>query len=199
MMAPTGNKINQTKHGPYNAVDYDNEPDPDFYAPENGTITAYIPNNGDCGNSLKMQGGTGLHGFCHLEKPYVRVGQSVTKGQRIGRMGFTGYTQPDNVPAGTHLHWIILRNGVYVYPPILINEPFKKEGGEMPITQGQLDKLIKMAINREPTAAELGNKAYADNPGLAIDTFWENGGKQSYGIPPSEAEKKLNQIKSILG
>lgn len=58
----------------------------------------------------------------------------------------------------------------------------RRIGGDMPLTPGQIDKLIKMSLNREPTAEELGNQDYANNPGLAIDTFWENGGKQNY--PP---------------
>lgn len=57
------------------------------------------------------------------------------------------------------------------------------QGGDMPLTSGQIDKLIKMGLNREPTAEELGNQDYANNPGLAIDTFWNNGGKDTYEHP----------------
>ncbi len=63
------------------------------------------------------------------------------------------------------------------------------KGGDMPITSGQVDKLIKMSLNREPTAAELGNVDYQNNPGLAIDTFWNNGGEAVYKNPPATSVK----------
>lgn len=58
-----------------------------------------------------------------------------------------------------------------------------KQGAQM-ITVDQVDKLIKMGLNREPTQEELANKTYQENPGLAIDTFWNNGGKSNYETPP---------------
>lgn len=120
MIAPTTNKVTQGKHGTYNAVDYSASPNSTFYAPENGKITAYGP-SGTCGNRLELTAGSNRHGFCHLERSLVSVGQIVKKGQAIGIMGYTGYTIPSG-PAGRHLHWVINRGGVYIYPPSLVNE-----------------------------------------------------------------------------
>ncbi len=54
------------------------------------------------------------------------------------------------------------------------------QGGEMPLTPQQQDKFLKMGLQREPTAEELNNQAYATNPGLLADTLWNNGGSDIY-------------------
>lgn len=132
MRAPTENYISQTQHGIYKAVDYSAYKDkaktiynPDYYAPEDGKVTA-LGNSGACGLRLELSGATGRHGFCHNEAVYVNLGDQVKKGQKLAKMGYTGTTVPSG-PAGRHLHWVISKNGTYVYPPSLINEPFKED------------------------------------------------------------------------
>jgi len=107
-------------HGTYNAVDYSWSPDPTIYAPEDGKITSQFTDP-SCGTAMHLTGATGRHGFCHLERYLVSNGVNVVKGQPIGIMGYTGYTIPSG-PAGRHLHWVLYRNGVYVYPPNYVNE-----------------------------------------------------------------------------
>lgn len=58
------------------------------------------------------------------------------------------------------------------------------QGGNMPITTDQLYSLIRGITQREPTQAEVTNQKYLDDPGFAIDTFWNNSGKQLYENPP---------------
>ncbi len=123
MRPPTANAISQERHGTFNAVDYYSVPDPYFYAPEDLTFYAYLENAGDAGNNLQAIGSTGRHGFCHLEESYMQPGQSVKKGERIGKMGYTGLTIPAG-PTGRHLHWVLLRGNQYVYPPDYLTEPF---------------------------------------------------------------------------
>jgi hypothetical protein len=123
MQPPTGNQITQRRHGPFNAVDYAWSPDWYVYAPERMTFYAYIPNAGDAGNNLQMDGAHGRHGFCHLEEIYI-TGGTVEKGYRIAKMGYSGKCEPPG-PEGRHLHWVIRRkDGTYVYPPDLVTEPF---------------------------------------------------------------------------
>lgn len=43
----------------------------------------------------------------------VNVGQSVSKGQTIGKMGCTGYTLP--FPCGVHLHFMLIANSTETY------------------------------------------------------------------------------------
>lgn len=56
------------------------------------------------------------------------------------------------------------------------------EGGEttMALTEDQVYKGIKGMARRDVTQAEAGNRAYYDNPGLLIDTFWAHGGEDGY-------------------
>ena len=127
MQVPTKNRVTQGRHGQYNAVDYSAKTllgtwRKTFYAPEAGKITAYGA-SGSCGNRLELTAGSNRHGFCHLEKKLVKVGQNVKRGQAIGVMGYTGYTIPKGV-GGTHLHWVINRSGKYIYPPTLVNQAF---------------------------------------------------------------------------
>lgn len=149
MIAPTTNRITQGKHGTYNAVDYSAKPDRNIYAPENGRITAYGA-SGTCGNRLELTSGANRHGFCHLERSLVANGATVTKGQAIGIMGYTGYTIPAGVN-GTHLHWVINRNGVYIYPPSLVNET---NTGEIMDTDAKVANQYYTLRGNTGTAAE---------------------------------------------
>lgn len=152
MRPPTANDISQGKHGNYNAVDYRSIPDPIFYAPERVTFYAYLRNAGDAGNNLQVMGAKGRHGFCHLEESFIQPGQTVEKGQPLGKMGYTGLTIPKG-PGGRHLHWVILRNGIYVYPPTLITEPFggypPQGGNNVILTEEAVRTLYRKLFNRE--------------------------------------------------
>lgn len=151
MRPPTNNAVSQEVHGSYNAVDYRSVPDPIIYAPEDLTYYVYLPNAGDAGNNLQATGAHGRHGFCHLEESYLKPGQSVRKGTPIGKMGYTGRTIPSG-PTGRHLHWVLLRNGVYVYPPTLVTEPFGgSQQGEntVVLTEEAVRTLYRKLFNRE--------------------------------------------------
>jgi len=154
MQAPTQNGVTQGKHGNYNAVDYSSSPDIFYYAPEDGVIESVVRNNGDCGYSFNLRGGSGVHGFCHNEELFVSNGQRVVRGQRIAKMGYTGKTIPSG-PAGRHLHWILNRGGAWVYPPSLVNEAFKKEGGEQPMNEGDVINMYQSLLDRKPDPSGL--------------------------------------------
>lgn len=129
MRPPTGNVISQRQHGTSKAVDYSARPDATVYAPEDMTWDSYQQRGSgrsNAGNALRMNGAHGLHQFAHLERILITPGQSVKKGQAIAIMGYTGYTIPAG-PAGRHLHWWILKNGVYTYPPTLVTEAFNAQ------------------------------------------------------------------------
>lgn len=133
MRAISPNRITQGQHGASKAVDYGASPDINIYAPEDGTVVSYgqqgaVGTVNDAGIALRLQGASGLHQFAHTEASYVSVGQRVSKGQPIAKMGYTGYTIPKG-PAGRHCHWWIQTSNGFVYPPNLINEPFGSQGG----------------------------------------------------------------------
>lgn len=154
MRAPTTNIVTQGKHGTYNAVDYAADPDPNIYAPEDGKITFY-QNSGDCGNNLHLTAGGNVHGFCHLERATVSVGDQVKKGQVIGIMGYTGYTIPAG-PNGRHLHWVIRQGSTYVYPPSLVNETVNQGGSEV-ASREQVNTIYKAVLMREGDPGGLAN------------------------------------------
>lgn len=51
---------------------------------------------------------------------------------------------------------------------------------EMELTLEQVDKVLKMGLQEEPSPAALNDKNYQRDAGLLIDTVWNNGGKQIY-------------------
>jgi hypothetical protein len=51
------------------------------------------------GKHVVIESGDARHGYCHLSKIHVRMGQSVTAGQKIAASGNTGNT------TGPHLHY----------------------------------------------------------------------------------------------
>jgi hypothetical protein len=154
MQRPTQNVITQGKHGSFNAVDFGASPDPIIYAPEDGKVSAKFVDP-TCGNSLQVDGATGRSGFCHAESYYVNVGDTVKRGQPLGKMGYTGLTDPDNVPAGTHLHWVLNINNAYVYPIDKVNESFIKVSGEDDMwTDDMLNALWQVGTDSDKTDPE---------------------------------------------
>jgi murein DD-endopeptidase MepM/ murein hydrolase activator NlpD len=58
------------------------------------------------GKHVVIESGDVRHGYCHLSKIHVRVGQSVAAGQKIGLSGNTGSVSGSIGPhKGAHLHY----------------------------------------------------------------------------------------------
>jgi murein DD-endopeptidase MepM/ murein hydrolase activator NlpD len=64
------------------------------------------------GNTVVLDHGLGVFTlYCHLEDfTDIEVGDSVKKGNPIGRLGMTGYA------SGYHLHWELRINNISVDP-----------------------------------------------------------------------------------
>ncbi len=63
------------------------------------------------GNAILINHGQGIYtAYYHLSRIHVKVGQSIKKGELIGRVGTTGLS------TGPHLHWELRVNGVSVNP-----------------------------------------------------------------------------------
>jgi murein DD-endopeptidase MepM/ murein hydrolase activator NlpD len=70
------------------------------------------------GNTIFIDHGMGLITmYCHLNKINIKVGQQVTRGQKIGEVGKTGRV------TGPHLHWSVSLNHALVDPKLFMEEP----------------------------------------------------------------------------
>jgi len=90
----------------------------DVYAPANGVVI-YIGLKTVRGNATIIDHGQGVYtGLYHQAEIYVSIGEPVTAGQLIGKIGDTGRV------TGPHLHWEVWANGVQVTPTQWLNEVF---------------------------------------------------------------------------
>ncbi|OQA40000.1 MAG: Murein DD-endopeptidase MepM [Chloroflexi bacterium ADurb.Bin325] len=63
------------------------------------------------GNGVVLDHGNGVYtGYWHLSELSVAVGEQVTVGQELGKVGSTGLS------TGAHLHWELQVNGLPVDP-----------------------------------------------------------------------------------
>ena len=98
---PCVGRITQELHW-YNAVDVANKCGTPIYATASGTIqkTGYIDRGGNRIRIIHPNGVATYYG--HLSKILVKVGDSVSQGQKIGIMGNTGRS------TGCHLHYAVI-------------------------------------------------------------------------------------------
>jgi murein DD-endopeptidase MepM/ murein hydrolase activator NlpD len=77
----------------------------------NGGRVVFTGPNGIYGNMVVVDHGIGLMSlYAHLSDIAVKVGQTVQKGEALGRSGETG------LAGGDHLHFALLVHGIYVSP-----------------------------------------------------------------------------------
>jgi murein DD-endopeptidase MepM/ murein hydrolase activator NlpD len=90
----------------------------DIYAPADGVVV-FTGLKTVRGNATIIDHGRGVYsGLWHQEEIYVAVGDHVTAGQLIGKIGATGRV------TGAHLHWDLWVNGIQVDPLQWLNQTF---------------------------------------------------------------------------
>ncbi|MBE3065950.1 MAG: LysM peptidoglycan-binding domain-containing protein [Chloroflexi bacterium] len=90
----------------------------DIYAPADGVIV-FTGLKTVRGNATIIDHGQGVYsGLYHQAEIHVAVGDHVTAGQLIGKIGATGRV------TGKHLHWEVWVNGIQVNPTQWLNETF---------------------------------------------------------------------------
>lgn len=111
---PICHNVYQGYHSGHLAIDISSGPVPVFNKPcvaADGGKVVYAGWYYDYGYYIKIDHGNGLYTtYAHLNRIEVVVGQLVSNGQQIGRIGNTGYS------FGPHLHFEVIKNGVRVNP-----------------------------------------------------------------------------------
>lgn len=109
---PASGRITQRYSWFHKAIDIANASAPNILAADSGTvIVAGWPDNYGYGNRVVIDHGNGSKTlYAHMQSIFVRTGQTVARGDALGRMGSTGRS------TGTHLHFEIIRNGTYLDP-----------------------------------------------------------------------------------
>lgn len=94
----------------HQGVDYRARMGTPIYAVANGTVTA-AAYSGGWGNEVRIKHPSGLTSqYAHLSSISVRNGQTVKKGQVIGRVGSTGRS------TGAHLHFGLIQGKSFINP-----------------------------------------------------------------------------------
>lgn len=108
----SGHVVTQYYSWKHTGLDIDGHYDSPIYASEAGTvITAQGGWNGGYGLYIIIDHGNGLKTlYAHSSKIFVKVGDTVSRGQTIAMVGTTGRS------TGTHLHYEVRKNGVRVNP-----------------------------------------------------------------------------------
>lgn len=116
MIVPTRGKITQGYHAGHYAIDIADTSKPPIWAAMDGTVIKASSGTwgGGYGNHVIIDHGNGLKTlYAHLEYLSVSVGDTVTQGQVIGKMGRTGNVRGRT---GIHLHFEVILNGVKKSP-----------------------------------------------------------------------------------
>jgi len=109
---PTSGQISQKFYWYHRGVDIANKTAPSILAADSGkVIAADWPKGWGYGNRIIIAHGNGFQTlYAHLDKIYVKPGQTVNRGDLIGQMGATGRA------TGVHLHFEIIKDGTKVNP-----------------------------------------------------------------------------------
>jgi len=109
---PAAGTITQRFSWYHPAIDIANRAAPDILAADSGkVIVAGWPDNYGYGNRVVIDHGNGyVTLYAHMSAIYVKVGQTVSRGSAIGKMGSTGRS------TGTHLHFEVRKSGVHLNP-----------------------------------------------------------------------------------
>lgn len=88
-----------------------------------GTVTRVSSSARGYGNQVMVRGDDGfVHRYAHLSSSEVKVGQKVSTGEHIGKVGSTGTS------TGPHLHFEMIRNGKMVDPQPYLAGTMSKMG-----------------------------------------------------------------------
>ncbi len=111
------------------------------YAASDGVVRLAGRRSG-YGNFIKVDhGGPYATGYGHLSRIYVRNGQRVRKGERIGAVGSTGLS------TGPHLHYELYKNGAAVNPRSVSFTTMRQlTGSDLGQFKAKLNSLLRVPV-----------------------------------------------------
>ena len=108
--------LNGVPKRPHYGIDIANDKGTAVYSPSDGIIVLSERNLYFSGGTIIISHGMAMtSSLLHLSKIFVKVGEKVKKGDKIGLMGSTGRS------TGPHLDWRMEVGGVRVDPEIVLN------------------------------------------------------------------------------
>lgn len=108
---PTSGSISQSYSWYHKGIDVANRAAPNVLAADSGTVITSGWSSVGYGYHVVIDHGNGYRTlYAHMQALYVSAGQTVGRGAALGRMGSTGRS------TGIHLHFEVIRNGVYLNP-----------------------------------------------------------------------------------
>lgn len=111
LLFPTAGYISQQPVSYHMALDIANRAMPDVFAAESGRVSFVECYQWGYGCHIIVDHGNGIQTlYAHLSKFYVTLGETVSRGQAIARMGSTGRS------TGPHLHFEVRIGGKIVNP-----------------------------------------------------------------------------------
>ncbi len=108
---PAQGRLTQYFSWYHKGIDIANKAAPNVVAADSGTVVTAGWSNVGYGYHVVIDHGNGYRTlYAHLSSYFVSPGQSIARGNAIGRMGSTGRS------TGTHLHFEIIKSGTYINP-----------------------------------------------------------------------------------
>ena len=150
------------------------------------------------GNAVYIQHANGYETrYAHLAKSateFVRVGQEVKVGQRIGTMGTTGNS------SGVHLHFEIRKDGQSIDPETLIDFPNRLPKHINNNNNTNTNNMPNFTLPRSQAIAEINNRDGFDiaTKQSLVNAVYDNNFSYIISFSGDEPRKELRKYKDIV-
>ena len=168
----------------HNGVDLAAATGTPVYASESGIIEyANEGDNGGYGNMIELRGSSYKHTYAHLNSIFVKEGQYINAGDKIGEIGSTGSS------TGPHLHWEVL--------DIQRNE--RLDGLDVSGSGSYNDSVLNPTINPVPNQYEIPSESYDNTDLIRSIENARNKSRVSTNYSPSYSQTNISPVQKSQG